>query len=54
MECSEWRPYRHHLIIARTGGLFLGGLSLWLLMAGLAARGAGSKRLWRLIRRGNG
>jgi beta-lactam-binding protein with PASTA domain len=40
--------------LARTGGLFLGGLSLWLLMAGLAARGAGSKRLWRLIRRGNG
>lgn len=40
--------------LARTGGLFLGGLSLWLLVGGLAARGAGSKRLWRLARRGNG
>ena len=40
--------------LARTGGLFLGGLSLWLLVAGLAARGAGSKRLWRLGRRDNG
>jgi uncharacterized repeat protein (TIGR01451 family) len=40
--------------LARTGGLFLGGLSLWLLVAGLAARGAGSKRLWRPGRRENG
>ncbi len=40
--------------LARTGGLFLGGLSLWLLVGGLVARGAGSKRLWRLARRRNG
>lgn len=40
--------------LARTGGLFLGGLSLWLLVDGLAARDAGSKRLWRLARRDNG
>ncbi|HEV3364509.1 MAG TPA: PASTA domain-containing protein [Acidimicrobiia bacterium] len=40
--------------LARTGGLFLGGLSLWLLLGGVAARAAGSKRLWRLVRRSNG
>jgi beta-lactam-binding protein with PASTA domain len=40
--------------LARTGGLFLGGLSLWLLLGGLAARAAGSKRLWCLARRRNG
>jgi len=34
-----------------SGGLFLGGLSLWLLLGGLAARAAGSNRLWRLLRR---
>lgn len=40
--------------LARTGGLALGGLSLWLLIAGLAARSAGSKRLWSPVRRRNG
>ena len=40
--------------LARTGGLFLSGLSLWLLLAGLATRAAASKRLWRLARRRNG
>ena len=40
--------------LAKTGGLFLGGISLWMLVAGLAARGAGSKRLWQLARRRNG
>jgi hypothetical protein len=38
--------------LARTGGLFLGGLSLWLLLAGALTRLAGSERLWRLVRRG--
>jgi uncharacterized repeat protein (TIGR01451 family) len=40
--------------LARTGGLLLGGLSLWLLVAGLAVRAAGSDRLWRLARRRKG
>ncbi len=37
--------------LARTGGVVLGGLSLWLLLMGLATRLAGSDRLWRLARR---
>ena len=37
--------------LARTGGLFLGGLSLWLLLGGVLARLAGSRRLWRLAGR---
>ena len=37
--------------LARTGGLFLAGLSLWLLLGGVLARLAGSQRLWRLARR---
>jgi len=38
--------------LARTGGWALGGagLSLWLLIVGLATRLAGSKRLWRRTR----
>ena len=37
--------------LARTGGVFLAGLSLWLLLGGVLARLAGSHRLWRLARR---
>ena len=37
--------------LARTGGLFLAGLSLWLLLGGVLARLAASKRLWGLARR---
>ena len=37
--------------LARTGGLALGGLALWLLIGGLTGRVAGSRRLWRLARR---
>ena len=37
--------------LARTGGVFLAGLSLWLLLGGALARLAGSNRLWRLARR---
>jgi eukaryotic-like serine/threonine-protein kinase len=40
--------------LAKTGGVVLAGLALWLLISGLMAQVAGSKRLWRLARRREG
>ena len=40
--------------LVRTGGVAFGALALWLMVGGLTARAAGSKRLWRLARRGPG
>jgi len=37
--------------LARTGGVALAGLALWLLIGGLMSRLAASERLWRLTRR---
>jgi len=37
--------------LARTGGVALGALALWLLAGGLLSQGIGSRRLWRLARR---
>jgi uncharacterized repeat protein (TIGR01451 family) len=37
--------------LARTGGVALGGLALWLMVSGVLTRGAGSRRLWNLFRR---
>ena len=37
--------------LARTGGVALGGLALWLLVSGVLTKGAGSRRLWSLLRR---
>jgi uncharacterized repeat protein (TIGR01451 family) len=37
--------------LARTGGVALAGLALWLLIGGLTGRVTGSQRLWRLARR---
>jgi beta-lactam-binding protein with PASTA domain len=37
--------------LARTGGVALGALALWLLVGGLLSQGIGSKRLWGLARR---
>src|SRR5207245_10740830 len=36
--------------LARTGGVALAGLALWLLIGGLMSRLAASERLWRLAR----
>jgi len=40
--------------LARTGGVALAGLALWLLVSGLLSNVAGSERLWRLARRQKG
>ncbi|HEV7865106.1 MAG TPA: PASTA domain-containing protein, partial [Acidimicrobiia bacterium] len=40
--------------LARTGGVALGGLALWLVVSGLLTQLAGSRRLWRLTRRRQG
>jgi serine/threonine-protein kinase len=40
--------------LAATGGVALAGLALWLMISGLMAQVAGSKRLWRLARRREG
>jgi uncharacterized repeat protein (TIGR01451 family) len=40
--------------LARTGGVALAGLALWLVISGLMTQLAGSKRLWRLARRREG
>src|SRR5204863_4626940 len=37
--------------LAKTGGVALAGLALWLLVSGLLSNLAGSDRLWRLTRR---
>ena len=37
--------------LAKTGGVALAGLALWLLVSGLLSNLAGSERLWRLTRR---
>ena len=37
--------------LAKTGGVALAGLALWLLVSGLLSNLAGSERLWRLARR---
>jgi uncharacterized repeat protein (TIGR01451 family) len=40
--------------LVRTGGVALGGLALWLLFSGALTKVAGSRRLWRLVRRQRG
>ena len=37
--------------LARTGGVALASLALWLLVGGLVSQGLGSRRMWRLARR---
>jgi hypothetical protein len=37
--------------LARTGGVALAGLALWLMVSGVLTKGAASRRLWNLLRR---